>query len=872
MTIVRNALFDSLSKVNTDQVCKTCTHNGNRTWAADPEQVRIARAANNIESTYCQPSDDRSCVAVVKITPVQDEFGTRSERLSTVAVPVTLRDTAAQTVRVTHMVDTCGHKMLRKCNGCKNFVSVSVSAPIKFSPNSTPRYRDAVVGGYCALEAGCKPHYAPKNQTMPSCLNCANLATATILDEFDRTPVKTDLSRVEMAELRKNVALDAQRAYADGERPMPWLIWNKMRNEILSNSTGVMFTFGATLIETHPDGTKILVRFDGHFEDVVVDCTSDLIAIDETSVENRLAITFTGPLWRKYGLSVSTNMRITTTTPPAAPAKVRVPNPDIADRYDPFCHRCAVDLPCLHHAKLPIHYDLRLEDHSSATDPSLPTTVTYRDPGVQLYVYKPHPLWQVNISPIYIADEVRSVVLQDGYGSPASAHVVRMKRKEVLAHAQMCEDNGELGYVRAMREAIRQVMRHAGNRSVTREVGFGSDYLSGAEWAKRHCDLNVLRREITYDENAIRYQARNGKLTPVGQGVWRRTFYHGTVFAGRDQNGVPLLANTAGLDFRTVFGDTFGQPREQNDRSWAYQDENEALMYAGVTPRTRGERAFSDQLYHEEVLANEAIYTHGQAEYRRLVANGTIKPVEPATTFIVRHFNVWGDERDNIDAEQEAQDRARYIDWLDEQESEKVTEEIGIDTPLGMLRVETTYVAHWDHRFAAHGYSVQRLAKKPRGTAKTDAPLGPDDLFKMRQSMDFVGKTADSSDDVKSGYVCTKCEQSFTEDEISYDLECPSCQGAVVYRDEIVTKRTVRIPVPSRIADGMSRVLLVDRTARLEQTRLLSIGCDNWVRRGSNPLHPITIKEQASRELPEGFHPRAPMRWSWAAANRITSG
>ncbi len=863
------------------QICRTCTHASDPLWRYTAKEVQkeIDDNGTTRQELMCHPSDDINLSKVIRTIPIQDIFGSKSERALVVTNLAESYSNDIQKTQSIAIVESCGQSTATKCTTCNNFVAVTVPVPIRFRPTSQERFRDAIIGGYCGLPAEgvlindkiVTCHYVHETKiSEPNCMSCQFLETSSIADDYHRTPAKVDLDAVEQFETKRQVAIQTREANAVGERPQPWLIWNKMREQALTHLEGVWFFFDALIVSKTPD--SYCVSFTQNAHTAFINVNNDFYRLLPIG-DKRIAVGIYGLEFVKHGLLI--NDKSTIMVPPSinSPSTIKIVDESKLDRINNHCIRCN-KIPCTFHVRLPqTNYDTG--------------EITFSDPTAEAFIVKSHPKWDFNIKLIPHENNsnlIRYIAFLDGNGDALLPRVAITYRSKMLEQLNQIQQNSPelFNLLNAFNASYNQLMRTVRKRTVTREVGWLNTNIVG-ELFKKHCSQNLPHTRTEWDPEAVRLIRKNDSWLMAGQGVTRRHIGSpGTttnIITINDKR-VFVDEHMRGIDLRVAFGDTFGQPREFNDKSWAYRMENEALSYAGITPRNPNEREFSSQRLHEEILASEAIFTHRQEHIRKsrelgLLPTPTLHKGELHTVYLdTSPVGIVCDQLDAYESIQEFHEEQRgiYMDWLDEQFETDLIDDYIDESNGHSLRMQTISKVHWSNRLAVHGYTIQRLAKKPRGTAKTESPLGPDDIFRMRQTNETkaIERSIDNNDTKVEGYVCSQCSAGpYDPTQINSQLECPDCGSHMLYRNMMLRGRLAQPiePVPPRIADGMSRIILKDKSNHLEQSRLLSMVCPLWVRKGSNPLYPITL-DKTERSNPNPLlahydcHPLPTGRWS----------
>ena len=256
-----------------------------------------------------------------------------------------------------------------------------------------------------------------------------------------------------------------------------------------------------------------------------------------------------------------------------------------------------------------------------------------------------------------------------------------------------------------------------------------------------------------------------------------------------------------GIDFREVFGDTFGV---SNPDSWSAKDGREAWLRASVS-----ERQFSPMQAYLEDMANLAL-AEDQAERRPSVEH------VPFEQYFVTQLDPWGAETVRSE-DGRAAERAAYRDWLDEQTVLRRDEDA----------VEVTNMQR------LYGVSIvmgSHAATEPSWLFDRADDLG-DDHKELREVAYFV---------------CVRDpEHRFTPEAIDDDhresLLCPTCEGEIFWYEAHHEDLPARLPANRRGRNGIGYGVAMDREHHLEQGRLLQLCCDNWELNGSSSRKPITI-------------------------------
>lgn len=788
-------LVDENAGAAEEQICRTCAHSGNRLYKiGSPMKVaKLIRDGVDVSDMRCNPRNDDDFTRVVHVIPRKQPNQFRAARDFVVNVPSSQSDSfrsdGTATRRTLALVASCGQEIAPGCKTCARFVPVTTPVPWTANGAKT-RYRDQLIGGHCSIPVEgiwdevqnktvfCQ-HIPKTSEIEPSCLNCQFLTTPTIVNDFTRDVGRVDLTPSEMFHARR-VAMGSD---------MPGAVINNIKHELLSHPNGVMLPFTATILEVKPNGYLIQFQGSGYTADIAHD--DDFVRVYPLSFGDRALVHIQAPHHEKFGLSVQTlsrRRRIPLQNIP--PATIRVPNPnikDLASRVNAKCVEsdqfgtCEPGLPCAHHVKLPeVDFDSG--------------ELVYTDPTATTYINEPTPEWDIHLI---------DGSLVDGNGNPANIAVL---------HATWRKHEGDRDWIRAY---IKEWVKYP-TRIVSREVGWPYIDTSG-EIFKRECGLHssvingaatVIRKKTEDSDNQAPIQVPGA------------------------------FGTTHGLNFRELFGDAFGQPREENDYSWAFRMETEALQRAGITPRTPNEREFSTHKLHEEILLNEAAYSHRivpfagfESDPKITVFNFLNQPITDYQMTIT--LGPWTQITTTNRDEFYGMDRVLKAMWLDQQSYQDLTVEYEDLVDGRKIRVKTTSRVHWSNRFIEHGYDLMRYARKGKGTAKTDAPMSPDDVMRMRLSHE--APVAERS----SAWFCITCNASYPSTDVDMERLCPECDSTLVFRD--LDASFGYIPRPQKTTDGMSTVIWRDYPWHLEQTRLLAMCCDSWVRRNSSPANPITL-------------------------------
>lgn len=184
------SLTEEFAHRKPDQVCRTCRHNGNRTWAHRKPDVKAHVAGGgSSEDLFCQPTNSWGHYKILNQTSWKGRI-----------VPIGT-DTDVPTRAV---VESCGQMLRPECAKCDNlnairvpvyycksgdtgpdgvyrphkihFKAIRVGAQIRWEPYTISGAPVSVwwvtIGGSCMLTSGCKPTPRKKRIESPSCGNC----------------------------------------------------------------------------------------------------------------------------------------------------------------------------------------------------------------------------------------------------------------------------------------------------------------------------------------------------------------------------------------------------------------------------------------------------------------------------------------------------------------------------------------------------------------------------------------------------------------------------------------------------------------------------------------------------------------------------
>lgn len=751
------SVLKSLSDIDDSKICRVCTHGSDRLWRSDARERHAALTDPAVKAeAICTPQRD---TVLLRIEQHASTKPFAKDRFVTVLSGTEANPPEGFRSRTLGLIESCGQEIAAKCTGCRHLVATEARFEYE-GLGGKRRFRPMTVAAHCALDDGCG--YEPRiPTTQPSCMNCQFRDTVGMLDEYHRTPTKTDLDAYEKFIVRRRA----------NESDNPGAVYQAERHARLQAEGGTYFTFLAYVVDADSEGYD--VKFSLETTDVHrISVDSDLVRIFPIGDGRRAAVQIQAPYHRAFGLEVPVRFTKRMLGPSPAPRYTMVPTTAGRTRIDPSCKACTT-VACSHHVRDP-HRDWDSGE------------IVYGDPA---------------------ATATRRIVTDDWKVSVnAEGEFVNARGEEVhLRIFSLLLDDLRKQYGAAADVAFESRFRKVRPRFFTREIGFRT--LHDEEIFKSFCARKAAH---TYTQ-----------FLPDGK---RKVF-------------VDTRHADGGLDFREIFGDTFGQPRVDNDRSWAYQDENESLFHAGITPGKPNEREFSIQRLHEELMTTLAM-AESMLPNPTLPERSEGEPVVWRTTVLDTFGNPVEDLGPDEVAEFRTADRSAYTEWLDQQVTVDVIEHSFNEER--QMATEHASRAHWTNRYAQHGYDLFRgRAKKNRATAKTDAPLGPDDLFQMRPSL--TGEW-----EAKPGYYCTADpDHVFDFDDAAftggYGTDCPTCGSPTTVRD--FGARMGYAPTkPGTTKDGLPVVMRRDKPYHLEQGRLMEMVCDGWVKRGSNPSNPITLK------------------------------
>lgn len=224
------------------QVCRTCTYSGNRLWnVTNSDIIKAKNSGTPLSKLGCEPTKSaihqrvlasREIIDIDDAHPFKSFFTENGEHIPTVG-----------------MVDSCGWSPSKKCLGCARFNAITIFVRKPAYPGAlTMKPMPVTVGGYCSIPAKgimvagrrttCAP--IPKGRDIdPSCLNCRfrfGTYGNTILDDYSRSVVNTDLDPYEMWQARIEGRQSPDNGGIGGAI-------NRWRQEKLSGHRGILSTW-----------------------------------------------------------------------------------------------------------------------------------------------------------------------------------------------------------------------------------------------------------------------------------------------------------------------------------------------------------------------------------------------------------------------------------------------------------------------------------------------------------------------------------------------------------------------------------------------------------------------------------------------------
>lgn len=368
-----------LSKIYADRsqetICKTCIHHDNRAWKA--AGIDLFKAALNGEDV-----EDLACCQPTQNDIARKAIQTQSYRK---VIPLSTEDTS----KVVTFLDTCGHQIQPKCNGCERLVRDTVAIPyadeeilwrletkenetvkVPYTRSGAPvKIWNATVGGYCSIGTDgisvngkithCDPVKRQINIT-PSCNNCA------FVDRVGDSWMYDHLS------VNNNARLDPYEYYTaykqameNGENPIAATNLALYMKQI--KGSGLLLTLKGKIVGAYSilktRETRYLVNYEGiNIQDriSVFDEDIKILSIDPTVTDIVVEVEDI----RLYKRGYKPNLKKYNLVWPALPSKIgtTAKNTHVDLRINENCaatkrsDACSItkNKPCYFHAKLPV--------------------------------------------------------------------------------------------------------------------------------------------------------------------------------------------------------------------------------------------------------------------------------------------------------------------------------------------------------------------------------------------------------------------------------------------------------------------------------------------------------------------------------------
>ncbi len=718
LTIDTVSLSDAYSDVHPDTICRTCVHSNDRLWKSQTEDyfANLLNNVNDVESDRCEP--------------VQNDITTKTLATTGRKKFAALEDQTDE--RVVALIDSCGHQILPKCNGCQRFVRETISIPytnsednpitwtvddttnpprkVATTRNGTPPlWWKATIGGHCSIPSEgmmvkgqlkyCDPVKRVPN-IEPSCSNCAFLDRVGDSWMYDHLSVNGN-ARLTPYE-RYRVHMDA---LEHGENTLAatnialWAKQTKGRGLIKTMKATVLY--GYSMVATQE--TRYLVKYDRtNLVDKISTFDKDVQILSDDVDKAYIIVELQDN--RLYPLGYKPTLRKFSLVWPNLPEKIKPPDYNFADpRINEECaaagglSRCSVskNRPCYFHAKVPEREAISGE-------------VTFFRPGAVNVAtegeFPPHgELHLRKVGSRWFAIDGNGNMPQTYSDYVANAAVFRRCLNSLLESARKISD-----------EAYNDILQHY--------------------------------RDIT---SALLRSTTPTKIRPY----W--------LAPSTTEPSKPRCTHPNGMDLRKVFGDTFGLERVDFDFDLGSKNTIEVEEELRVGYR---QHEFTPQQLQEEIMVNLML----DPNYVHSVGGRIEESVDYDTdNYFVTQLPLMGD----FDSTQE------MADALNDQINYG-----GINDVDGNVSVPR-YI---DKRQQLFGYALVNKAYGKRKGADVTQLLNRDPDYLV-----FDHNFETSAESVK--WICDSCDGVYGFDEVDmFNPECETC-GTSLYRNhfarEVVNPR-----------------------------------------------------------------------------------
>lgn len=718
LTIDTVSLSDAYSDVHPDTICRTCTHSNDRLWKSQDENyfTNLLNNTNAAESGRCEPTQDDITIKTLQ-TIGRKKFAALGEHTEE---------------RVVNLIDSCGHQILSKCNGCQRFVRETVSIPYSNSqdnpvswvvddsvdpPRKTaitkngtpPLWWKATIGGHCSIPADgmmvkgklkyCDPVKRVPN-IEPSCSNCAFLDRVGDSWMYDHLSVNANarLTPFERHKVHMNALEQGENVLAATNIAL-WAKQTKGRGLIKTMKATVLWSYSVLATQE----TRYLVKYDKtNLTDKISTFDQDVQILSDDVTKPYIIVELQDN--RLYPLGYKPTLRKFSLVWPNLPEKIHPVDYNFSDpRINEDCaavgglSRCSIskNRPCYFHSKVP-----ERETLSGEVTFHRPESVNAPDESV----FPPHGelhLFKVGIKWFAV----------DGNGNMPQTY------SDSIANAAV------------FRRCLGTLLRSASKIST-----------------QAHDDILEHYREVT---SHLLRSTTPTKIRPY----W--------LAPSTTEPSKPRCTHPNGLDLRKVFGDTFGLERVDFDFDLGSKNTIEVEEELRVGYR---QHEFTPQQLQEEMMVNAML----DPNYVHSVGGRIEESIEYDTdNYFVTQIPLIGDFDSTQDMVDALHDEINYG---------------GINDVDGNVSVPR-YI---DKRQQLFGYAlVNKAYGKRKGSDVTQLLNRDPDYLVFDHNFDT------SAESVK--WICDSCDHVYGFAEVDmFNPQCDTC-GTALYRNhfarEVVNPR-----------------------------------------------------------------------------------
>lgn len=731
------------------QQCRTCVHGTDRLWNVDLKDVIACCGSKaKLDELACQPTKVE-VTRKIRRDGVLVEIGSKDR-------PIVEKD-LDQSSRSNDVVfvDSCGYQVAAKCRNCARLRTVDVVIPHDKYNSSTKK---VVITAACSIPSegmivnGRKVTCAPKRinrlaNIQPSCENCKFRFTTDENWQLDSFTVnEADLTPYEMEQVRLKAGghgPDIGRAINQARRAKAQEVKGRVRwypVQVLGyyNSPNgvdqykVRFSTGVEAV-LHYDGVDVLkhtiIRSIGEPEHRKVPPEAIRIHFlkgDRAALEIKLPHQAPFNLIDAQGGNDGTTKRARNLPPlPDRIGVTYITNPETKRKRRVW-------------AKGEDYFATKRPQFNETTGlvelhvPSQPE-VDLSDTGLwRLHVINDHKGWRVVDDRYFWHKMLRlwcgNTVMQPDEGPHVS--VFKLRLRSLLDTAE--RKGGKDARIAINRQYLKAEEAYPLSRPYPTIPGVFRD--TGLEPFKEYCSLNLADPE-------------------------------------------------KGIDFRDLFGDSFGMDRTGYSRTWAYQMERDQWYRA----------THAGNEVHGEIMRNEMM-DPAWPEMTPTDYDKWDRLREDAKKIMLDPFGHEIDDPEDYSPADRMADTKAYLDWLEE---------------LVPRETEDGHIIYQDRKMQVHGYTMYRGSR-------------------LESTPNFVMDEA--GDSVRDQLYCKECDKAHPMTDMNSEqytplLDCPDC-GAELFIGRPGGEPATWVRMGKRV--GIGTAVAADSESFQNRQRLRSTVCPSW--------------------------------------------